>query len=263
MYGDPEMISGRRDDVVAKDAPITRAQAIASLKKGPDLKTIRRMAAIKLATAAGLPVYESNYSRLQVQVASPRDLPDANGRVRSLPGIKARFNFGLYTPMSHLRKGTKDHKAEVDLIIEAMESHPKFGLGKLFWKAVDAQNVEKEAAYAEAVKLLSDDEELRSRFLAQVTSGELDASVLKTQRKRKDAIENARGGDAVRPRNAPTSMADLSEEKDKRALIMEKAERTRDNLARAARSEADGEEPTGDDDAPVLRKKKKKRHLTL
>ncbi len=266
-YGDPEMVSGTRS---------TRAEEAAAsrlTKKPVDIKSVRRHAAILLAKKRGLPVYESNYSRLVVQVAAPRDFADANGRQRNLPGIRAKFNFGLYTPISSLRPGTVEHKEEIDLIIAALDSHPKMGINKLFWHAEDMENLEKETRYQEAVKLLAEDEELKSRFLAQISADELDASVLHTQKKRANAILAARGVENFKPAVKKTGEEELDEliqeEKGESAAamarreIMERAERSRDALAQKARRSADDDLSDVLTPSPKRKKKKGKKHRRI
>jgi hypothetical protein len=244
MFGDPEMSGGTRGTVVDKSASENR-------KTGAlDLKMARAAAAIQ--RNAGVPVYMSNTSRLRILVAAGREFTDANGRRRDLPSISAKFNYGLYTPTSSFRRGSKEFEDEIKLIVDALETHPKMRYpGGLFWRADVALAAKREEKYKEAVALINDDADLKARFLAEISSEEMDAAVVRTQAKRKDQIEAARGKEEFKPRDPAT-----------RAAIMEKAAKTRDDLARKIRKEAeDGPDEEVVEDAPAPRLKKKKLRL--
>lgn len=251
MFRDPEMVSGTRGAVVDKTAADHRRSGQV------DLKMAR--AAAYIAKSGGLPVYMSNTSRLQVLIAAGREFVDANGRRRDLPSIRAKFNFGIYIPQSSLRRGSKEYEEEIRIIVDALETHPKMRYpGGLFWRADVALAAKREERYKEAKALLEEDADLKARFLAEISSEEMDAAVVKTQAKRKDAIEAARGKEEFKPRDPAA-----------REKIMEEAAATRDRLARKMRRQAEDEGVNGGDeeiitDAPVVpRKKKKRKALTL
>jgi hypothetical protein len=244
MFGDPEIVSGARGSVVDRSAGENRKTGTLDLK-------MARAAAV-LHRAGGLPVYMSNTSRLNILIAAGREFVDGNGRRRDLPSIRARFNYGLYIPSSGLRKGSPEWKEEIDLIVQALETHPKMGLGRLFWRADAALAADKERRYSEAVSLLKEDADLKERFLAEVTAEEMDAAVVHTQNKRKEAIEAARGTEKFKP-VAPASRED----------IMERAAASRDKLAKKMRKQADEEEEIIAPAPEATPKKKKKHRLGL
>lgn len=245
MFGDPEIVSGTRGAVVDKAAPENRRTGAL------DLKMAR--AAAYLAKSGGLPVYMSNTSRLRLLIAAGRDFTDANGRRRDLPSISAKFNYGLYIPSSSFRKGSKEWEDEVKLIVDALETHPKMRYpGGLFWRADVALAAKKEEKYKEAKALFEEDADLKARFLAEISSEEMDAAVVRTQAKRKDAIEAARGKEEFKPRT-----------QEERTAIMERAAKTRDDLARKMRADAEAAPDEIIGDAPPRLKKKKKKKFSL
>lgn len=248
-FGDPEVVSGARGTVVDRSAPENRRTGVVDLK-------MARAAAV-LNRAGGLPVYMSNTSRLNILIAAGREFTDSNGRRRDLPSIRARFNYGLYIPSSSLRKGSKEWQEEIDLIVGALETHPKMGLGRMFWRADAALAAEKERRYSEAVSLLKEDKELKARFLAEVSAEELDQAVVETQGKRKQQIEAARGKEEIK--SIPGVVRGSSE----REAIMERAAKTRDALARKMRKDAESESEEEIVSEAPPRPKKKKKHRSL
>lgn len=250
MFGDPEVVTGARGSVVDTSAPENRKTGTLDLK-------MARAAAI-LNRSGGIPVYMSNTSRLQVLIAAGREFVDANGRRRDLPSIRARFNYGLYIPSSSFRKDSKEWREEINLIIDAMESHPKMRLGGLFWRADVALAADKERRYKDAVTLINEDADLKARFLSEVSAEEMDAAVVRTQAKRKDLIEAAKGTEKFKP-VAPGAT---------REEIMDRAAASRDKIAKKMRKAA--EEDEADEEIieeapapPLLKKKKKHKSLGL
>lgn len=110
-----------------------------------------------IAVKAGHRLYQSRHAKLRVQVTAPPMTTDALGRQSHTRGKVAKFEGNCYQ--------TNDPE-----IIEHLDRHPEYGLGKMFWDAEEFVAVANEVDIQNQVDRVKRNPELARRIMEALTA---------------------------------------------------------------------------------------------
>jgi len=164
----------------------------------PPRSALMEQAAAKSAQAPVVPVsapipiegtvYESHYLRYRVQIESGDDIKDsATGRRIAGKVFAVQFEDGRY--VNAPKKHGKLDIERMQMIDEALQSNPRFGIGNHFWLAEAQAEIDRNTAVMAArATFKAIPPEMRERILAEmVENGELE--IILPPRQRPNEVE--------------------------------------------------------------------------